>query len=101
MSQPEPHAQRDLATDLAANLIDDVSYLVSPPDVCVKVFELIESSNEMNKNTDPNSTGPSILEPDSTCILELDAALARMDGDFDLLKELIQIFLDDYPSFVR
>lgn len=45
MSQPEPHATRDLAMDLATSLIDDVSYLVSPPDVCVKVFELIESSD--------------------------------------------------------
>lgn len=45
MSQPEPHATRDLAMDLATNLIDDVSCLVSPPDVCVKVFELIESSD--------------------------------------------------------
>lgn len=45
MSQPEPHATRDLAVDLATSLVDDVSYLVSPPDVCVKVFELIESSD--------------------------------------------------------
>jgi HD-like signal output (HDOD) protein len=45
MNQPEPYATRDLAADFAASLIDDVSYLVSPPDVCVKVFDLIESNN--------------------------------------------------------
>ena len=44
MNQPEPYATRDLAAEFAASLIDDVSYLVSPPDVCVKVFELIESN---------------------------------------------------------
>jgi HPt (histidine-containing phosphotransfer) domain-containing protein len=32
--------------------------------------------------------------------IELDAALARMDGDLDLLKELIRIFLDDYPRLL-
>jgi len=30
---------------LAASLIEDVSCLVSPPDVCIKVFELIESND--------------------------------------------------------
>ena len=45
MNQPEPYATRDLAADFAASLINDVSYLVSPPDVCVKVFDLIESNN--------------------------------------------------------
>ena len=45
MSSPEPHATRDLASDLAASLLEDVSYLVSPPDICVKVFELVESND--------------------------------------------------------
>lgn len=45
MSVPEPHAARDLASDLAASLLDDVTYLVSPPDICVKVFELVESND--------------------------------------------------------
>jgi putative nucleotidyltransferase with HDIG domain len=31
------------ATELAQKLIGDVSYLVSPPDVCIKVFGLLES----------------------------------------------------------
>ena len=29
----------------AASLLEDVSYLVSPPDICVKVFELVESND--------------------------------------------------------
>ncbi len=45
MTQTESHATRDLASDLAASLIEDVSYLVSPPDVCVKVFELVQSND--------------------------------------------------------
>jgi HD-like signal output (HDOD) protein len=45
MSVPEPHATRDLASDLAASLLEDVTYLVSPPDICVKVFELVESND--------------------------------------------------------
>lgn len=45
MPHPESHATRDLAGDLATSLLEDVSYLVSPPDVCVKVFELIESND--------------------------------------------------------
>lgn len=45
MPELESHATRDLAGDLAASLVDDVSCLVSPPDVCVKVFELIESND--------------------------------------------------------
>ncbi|MFN2309596.1 MAG: HDOD domain-containing protein [Gammaproteobacteria bacterium] len=45
MTLTEPHATRDLASDLAASLLDDVSYLVSPPDICVKVFELVESND--------------------------------------------------------
>lgn len=36
-------ATKDLANDIARSLIEDVSDLVSPPDVCVKVFELAES----------------------------------------------------------
>ena len=46
MSLPEEaHATRDLASDLAASLLEDVTYLVSPPDICVKVFELVESND--------------------------------------------------------
>ncbi|MFA7387936.1 MAG: HDOD domain-containing protein [Thiohalobacteraceae bacterium] len=45
MSQTEAHATRDLASDLAASLLQDVSCLVSPPDICVKVFELVESND--------------------------------------------------------
>lgn len=45
MQPPESHATRDLAADIAASLVDDVSYLVSPPDICVKVFELAESDD--------------------------------------------------------
>ncbi|RMG30231.1 MAG: HDOD domain-containing protein [Gammaproteobacteria bacterium] len=37
------HATRDLASDIARSLVNDVSYLVSPPDICVRVFDLIES----------------------------------------------------------
>lgn len=44
MNQSESHATRELAGDLAASLLEDVSYLVSPPDVCVKVFELVQSN---------------------------------------------------------
>ena len=45
MSLSESHATRDLAGDLASSLLEDVSYLVSPPDICVKVFELVESND--------------------------------------------------------
>lgn len=44
MLQTESYATRDLAGDLAASLLEDVSYLVSPPDVCIKVFELVQSN---------------------------------------------------------
>ncbi len=37
------HATRDLAGDIARNLVNDVSFLVSPPDICVRVFDLIDS----------------------------------------------------------
>lgn len=37
------HATRDLASDIARSLVNDISYLVSPPDICVRVFDLIES----------------------------------------------------------
>lgn len=39
------HATSDLAGDIVKELITDVSSLVSPPDVCVRVFELAESQN--------------------------------------------------------
>lgn len=45
MQQPESHATHDLAPDLIEEIVDDVAYLVSPPDVCVKVFDLIESND--------------------------------------------------------
>lgn len=45
MQQPDSHATHDLAPDLIEEIVEDVSYLVSPPDVCVKVFDLIESND--------------------------------------------------------
>ncbi|BAZ93149.1 HD family phosphohydrolase [Thiohalobacter sp. COW1] len=45
MQNIESHATHDLAPDLITEIVDDVSYLVSPPDVCVKVFDLIESND--------------------------------------------------------
>ena len=51
MQQPSnSHAPPDLAADLAASLIEDVSYLVSPPDICVNVFDLLESSNASTRD---------------------------------------------------
>lgn len=44
MIQTQSHATRELAGDLAASLLEDVACLVSPPDVCVKVFDLVESN---------------------------------------------------------
>ncbi len=43
MPNPASHATRDLASDIARNLVNDVSFLVSPPDICVRVFDLIDS----------------------------------------------------------
>ncbi|WJW75251.1 HDOD domain-containing protein [Thiohalobacter sp. IOR34] len=43
MQATDSHATRDLAAEVATQLIDDVSDLVSPPDICVKVFDLVES----------------------------------------------------------
>jgi putative nucleotidyltransferase with HDIG domain len=43
MQNTASHATKDLANDIARSLVEDVSDLVSPPDVCVKVFELAES----------------------------------------------------------
>ncbi len=45
MENTATHATKDIANDLARSLLDDVSELVSPPDVCVKVFELAESKD--------------------------------------------------------
>lgn len=45
MNLPGSHASRELAMEFAASLLDDVSYLVSPPDICVRVFDLIESEH--------------------------------------------------------
>ena len=37
------------AQALATELVSDVSYLVSPPDVCVRVFDLVESGEASAK----------------------------------------------------
>jgi HPt (histidine-containing phosphotransfer) domain-containing protein len=36
----------------------------------------------------------------SGCGLDLDAALAELDGDMDLLRDLAQLFLDDSPRLL-
>ncbi len=43
MQDDATHARQDLAAEVAASLVSDIGYLASPPDVCVRVFELIES----------------------------------------------------------
>lgn len=61
MQQPESHATHDIAPDLIQEIVDDVSYLVSPPDICVKVFDLIESNDASAKEIgDVISNDPSL-----------------------------------------
>jgi HPt (histidine-containing phosphotransfer) domain-containing protein len=63
------------------------------------LFELIESCQDGGSSPQ----NPSSLSEDRSAVdspVELEVALARMDGDRELLGELIQIFLEDYPRLL-
>lgn len=68
MNHTSSHATKDLASDIARSLLDDVTDLVSPPDVCVKVFELAESPDASAQQMgDVIARDPSL----TACLLKL------------------------------
>jgi CheY-like chemotaxis protein len=73
------------------------AYITKPvyvPDLMQMIESVVLGGNAMN--ADLTSEGSSV----QTQLQQLDESLAlsRVGGDIDLLKEVVELFLDDYPS---
>jgi PAS domain S-box-containing protein len=73
------------------------AYITKPvyvPDLMQMIESVVLGGNSMN--ADITSEGSSV----QTQLQQLDESLAlsRVGGDIDLLKEVVELFLDDYPS---
>ena len=64
------------------------------------LFEMIESCQDGGSPLQKPALPGELHAADDSSPVDLDIALARMDGDKELLEELLQIFLEDYPRLL-
>jgi PAS domain S-box-containing protein len=67
------------------------------PEFVVPESEVVLGGNFMNGNgtSEESSVGAQLLQLDEAL------ALSRVGGDVELLKEVVELFLDDYPSCIE
>ena len=87
-------ADSDRLRCLEAGMDAYVAKPVHVPELMKMIESVVPGGNSMNADLTPN--GLSVGEQ----LQQLDEALAlsRVGGDIDLLKEVVELFLDDYPS---
>jgi PAS domain S-box-containing protein len=87
-------ADSDRLRCLEAGMDAYVAKPVHVPELMKIIESVVPGGNSMNADLTPNgfSVGAQLQQLDESL------ALSRVGGDIDLLKEVVELFLDDYPS---
>ncbi len=87
-------ADSDRLRCLEAGMDAYVAKPVHVPELMKMIESVVPGGNSMNADLTPNgfSVGAQLQQLDESL------ALSRVGGDIDLLKEVVELFLDDYPS---
>jgi two-component system sensor histidine kinase/response regulator len=66
-----------------------------------KVDELLDAIDQVTSNREQKPKENMAVDDKPECFFDKNATLERVDGDLELVKELVALFLEDCPELVR